>query len=62
MLTIPLSLLVEGAVAGSWRVQTKGKRLIITLQPFSTLSQRVADQLEAEAGHSPHSVAVSPAR
>ncbi|MFE9954095.1 DNA glycosylase AlkZ-like family protein [Micromonospora sp. NPDC005299] len=50
MLANPGALLVDGEVAGTWRVKqaTKG-RLDLTVTPFAPLPARVARAVEAEA-------------
>jgi hypothetical protein len=42
-------LLVDGCMAGVWSHEAKGDRLIVTVEPFGTLSRRVEDALAVEA-------------
>ena len=45
----PGVLLVDGDVAGLWRPQKKGKRLVVNVDPLSAAARRAADAIEAEA-------------
>lgn len=45
----PGAVVVNGAIVGTWRARTKGKRLALTLQPFAALSRDVQDEIETEA-------------
>ena len=45
----PGVLLVDGDVAGLWRPQKKGKRLVVNVDPLSPAARRAADAIEAEA-------------
>jgi hypothetical protein len=50
-LFVPATFLVDGAVAGTWRVERKRKAATLELQPFVALSKAVRTQL-AEEGES----------
>jgi hypothetical protein len=43
------SILVDGAIAGVWRYEHKGKRLLIEVQPFEPLDERTMHSVSAEA-------------
>jgi hypothetical protein len=45
----PGVVLVDGAVAGLWRPQKKGRRLVVTVEPLSRAARRAAPAIEAEA-------------
>jgi hypothetical protein len=45
----PGVVLVDGAVAGLWRPQKKGRRLIVTVEPVAHAARRAAAALKAEA-------------
>lgn len=45
----PGGLLVDGEIAGAWRMRVKGKTLAISVQPFGTLTKRVRAAVAAEA-------------
>ena len=42
-------LLVNGRMAGGWRHERKGRRLLVEIEPFDRLPAWARDQLEAEA-------------
>ncbi|HEX5497757.1 MAG TPA: crosslink repair DNA glycosylase YcaQ family protein, partial [Thermomicrobiales bacterium] len=42
-------LLVNGRIAGVWRHERKGRRLVVALEPFDGLPSWAEDQLAAEA-------------
>jgi len=43
-------LCVDGRIDGVWRHERKGKRLIVSVEPFATLTKRVRAEAEREAG------------
>jgi hypothetical protein len=43
------TLLVDGFVAGAWRIEREKKRLTVTIAPFAPLDADVTEALEAEA-------------
>jgi Winged helix DNA-binding domain len=43
-------VLVNGVVAGTWKRRPSGRRVEVTVQPFSTLTRRQSELLEVEAG------------
>ncbi|GAA1624499.1 winged helix DNA-binding domain-containing protein [Kribbella alba] len=43
------TLLVDGRIAGVWRHERKGQRLVVELEPFGRLAARARQGLEAEA-------------
>jgi hypothetical protein len=45
----PGALLVDGEVAGLWRPEKKGKRLVVAVEPLSKAARRAGDAIEAEA-------------
>jgi winged helix DNA-binding protein len=45
----PGVVLVDGCVAGLWRPQKKGKRLVVTVEPVGKATRGAADALAAEA-------------
>jgi hypothetical protein len=45
----PGVLLVDGAVAGLWRPQKKGRRLVVKVEPVTPAARRAAAEIEAEA-------------
>jgi hypothetical protein len=45
----PGVLLVDGAVAGLWRPEKKGKRLVVNVEPLSRAARRAGDSVAAEA-------------
>lgn len=45
----PGVLLVDGDVAGLWRPEKKGKRLVVNVEPLSPVARRAGDAVEAEA-------------
>jgi hypothetical protein len=45
----PGALLVDGEVAGLWRPEKKGKRLVVTVEPLTKAARRAAAAIEAEA-------------
>lgn len=46
---VPGSFLVDGLVAGTWRVERKGRRAALELTPFRPLPRKVRADFEAEA-------------
>ena len=46
--TQPATVLVDGEVAGTWRVERSGRAATVTIQPWSTLSRAGRSGLEAE--------------
>jgi hypothetical protein len=42
-------LLVDGRMAGVWKHERKGSRLVVTVEPFAALQQRLVRKTEAEA-------------
>jgi hypothetical protein len=47
-LQIPPTFLVDGRVAGTWKIERKRKLATLTLTPFAALAARVRGELEAE--------------
>jgi hypothetical protein len=47
---ISATLLVDGRIAGTWRHERQGTRLVVQLEPFGPLPARARRGLEAEAG------------
>jgi hypothetical protein len=45
----PGVVLVDGEVAGLWRPQKKGKRLVVAVEPLSRAARRAGDAIAAEA-------------
>ncbi len=45
----PATILVDGFVAGTWRVERRGKVATLALAPFRPLARRVRAEIEAEA-------------
>jgi hypothetical protein len=45
----PGVVLVDGAVAGLWRPERKGKRLVVGVEPLSAAARKAAGAIEAEA-------------
>jgi hypothetical protein len=45
----PGVVLVDGDIAGLWRPQKKGKRLVVTVEPVTAAARASADQIAAEA-------------
>jgi Winged helix DNA-binding domain len=45
----PGALLVDGELAGMWRPEKKGRRLIVNVEPFGDLTKRTAAEIEGEA-------------
>jgi hypothetical protein len=45
----PGALLVDGEVAGLWRPEKKGKRLVVNVEPLTKAARRAAAAIEAEA-------------
>jgi len=45
----PGVVLADGDVVGIWRPQKKGKRLLLTVEPFGTLAKAARTEIEAEA-------------
>ncbi|MDB5058497.1 MAG: hypothetical protein JWO59_1969 [Chloroflexi bacterium] len=45
----PGVVLVDGRLAGTWRPQKKGKRLVLTVETFSPASREARTEIEAEA-------------
>jgi hypothetical protein len=45
----PGVVLVDGQLAGLWRPEKKGKRLVLNIEPITPAARRAADELEAEA-------------
>lgn len=45
----PGTVLVSGEVRGLWRPTKKGKKLLITVEPFGQLTESATDELAAEA-------------
>jgi hypothetical protein len=43
------TLLVDGRIAGTWRHERKGQRLVVELEPFGRLAAPARHGLEAEA-------------
>lgn len=48
LITLP-TFLVDGRIAGTWRVTRKGKAATLTIAPFRPPSRKVRTELEAEA-------------
>jgi hypothetical protein len=48
-LKVQATFLVDGMVAGLWRIQRKGRQAVLTLEPFEPLAARVLAELTAEA-------------
>lgn len=46
----PATFLVDGLVAGTWRVDTRGEEAVLTLSPFDRLPPSQRDELAVEAG------------
>ena len=47
-LMIPPTFLVDGRVAGTWKIERKRRLATLTLTPFASLAARVRGELEAE--------------
>jgi hypothetical protein len=47
-LQIPPTFLVDGRVAGTWKIERKRKLATLTLTPFAALVARVRGELEVE--------------
>ena len=45
----PGVVLADGHIAGLWRPQKKGKRLVVTVESFAALAQNARAEIEAEA-------------
>jgi hypothetical protein len=45
----PGVVLVKGQLAGLWRPEKKGKRLVLNIEPIAPAARRAADEVEAEA-------------
>jgi Winged helix DNA-binding domain len=45
----PGGVLVDGEIVGVWRVRRAGRRLQVTVEPFSRLAGGVPEQIEVEA-------------
>lgn len=45
----PGGVLVAGEIVGVWRARAAGRRLQVTVEPFSRLARGVREQVEAEA-------------
>jgi hypothetical protein len=45
----PGAVLVDGDVAGLWRPQKKGKKLVVTVEPVTKAARRAAAAIDAEA-------------
>ena len=45
----PSTILVDGFVAGTWRVERRGRVATLALAPFRPLARRVRAEIEAEA-------------
>ncbi|BCY12089.1 hypothetical protein L3i22_071770 [Actinoplanes sp. L3-i22] len=43
-------MLVDGAIAGTWRPRTSGRKLTVTVRMFGTLPSRHETALRREAG------------
>ena len=48
-LRIRASFLVDGVVAGAWKLERKGKRATLSLEPFGKLTKKARGELEREA-------------
>jgi hypothetical protein len=46
---VEASILVDGAVRGTWRAERTGKKLIINLEPFERFSATLLKQIQKEA-------------
>jgi hypothetical protein len=47
-LVVPACFLVDGRVAGLWRIESKKQRALLVLKPFATLARSVRVSLEEE--------------
>jgi hypothetical protein len=47
-LQVPAVFLVDGMVAGTWKIERKGKVAALALQPFGALAKKTLEALEAE--------------
>lgn len=45
----PGVVVLDGELTGVWRAQKKGKRLLVTVEPFGPLPKRAGAEIEAEA-------------
>jgi hypothetical protein len=45
----PGAVLVDGEIAGLWRPQKRGKRLVVTVEPVTTAARAAAEGIAAEA-------------
>jgi hypothetical protein len=45
----PGVLIVDGDVAGLWRPEKKGKRLVVNIEPLTAAARRAGDAVAAEA-------------
>jgi winged helix DNA-binding protein len=45
----PGAVLVQGQLAGLWRPEKKGRRLLVKIEPIGRAARRAAEELEAEA-------------
>jgi hypothetical protein len=55
------ALLVDGAVAGTWRRERRGRRMDIRVEPFTKLSAAQRRELAAEAARVAHTYSAEPA-
>jgi hypothetical protein len=46
---VKATFLVDGRVAGVWKVARSGKRAVLTLEPFKRLRKAATKELETEA-------------
>jgi Winged helix DNA-binding domain len=47
--SVMATVLADGELVGTWRKQRKGKRTLVTVEPFARLSARTTKAVEAEA-------------
>jgi hypothetical protein len=45
----PGAVLVDGEIAGLWRPEKKGKRLVVAVDPLGNAARKAADAIAAEA-------------
>jgi hypothetical protein len=55
------ALLVDGAVAGTWRRERRGRRMDIRVEPFTRLSATQRRELVSEAARIAHTYSAEPA-
>ena len=48
-ISAPGVVLMDGRLVGTWRQQKKGKRLLVTMEPFVPLAQKARSDIETEA-------------